>query len=166
MPTRRTFAGQRSVYLSNVTQVWLSLKSNTPVLYVTENGLFDIVVQSGNLEDRNKVVYKFARRHFRKKQVATILDAYVCQLVMVGMMSLKFVADQLTLSASSCTFGFLWFKRRLRARIASFAGTDFERIWSHISRLRAISSPPAGKSSEVALSDVAKSVTLNNCHVG
>ena len=40
----------------------------------------------------------------------------------------------------------------MRARIASFAGADFERIWSHISRLSAMSSEPEGKSSEVALS--------------
>lgn len=36
--------------------------------------------------------------------------------------------------------------------MASFAGADFERIWSHISRLSATSSVPAGMSSEVALS--------------
>lgn len=36
--------------------------------------------------------------------------------------------------------------------MASFAGADFERIWSHISRLSATSSEPAGMSSEVALS--------------
>ena len=36
--------------------------------------------------------------------------------------------------------------------MASFAGADFERIWSHISRLSATSSAPAGMSSEVALS--------------
>lgn len=37
--------------------------------------------------------------------------------------------------------------------MASFAGTDFERIWSHISRFKAMSSPPAGNNSEVALSE-------------
>lgn len=54
--------------------------------------------------------------------------------------------------ASNCTFGFLWFNLRLSAVMASFEDTDLERIWSHISRLRAMSSVPDGKSSEVALS--------------
>lgn len=58
----------------------------------------------------------------------------------------------LTPKANNWTFGFLWFSRRFKARIASFADTDFERIWSHISRLRAMSSVPAGIKSDVALS--------------
>ena len=36
--------------------------------------------------------------------------------------------------------------------MASFGGMDLDRTWSQISRLRAMSSEPAGRSSEVALS--------------
>ena len=36
--------------------------------------------------------------------------------------------------------------------MASFGGTDLDRTWSQISRLKAMSSEPAGRSSEVALS--------------
>ena len=36
--------------------------------------------------------------------------------------------------------------------MASFGGTDLDRIWSQISRFKAMSSEPAGRSSEVALS--------------
>ena len=57
-----------------------------------------------------------------------------------------------TPSARSWTFGFLWFSLRFMARIASLGVTDFDRIWSDISRLSAMSSEPDGKSSEVALS--------------
>jgi hypothetical protein len=46
----------------------------------------------------------------------------------------------------------LWSSLRFKERIASFAGTDLERIWSLISRFSAMSSVPAGASSEVALS--------------
>ena len=58
----------------------------------------------------------------------------------------------LTLKARSCTLEFLWFNRLFNARIASFGWTDFERIWSDISRFKAISSEPDRNSSDVALS--------------
>lgn len=57
-----------------------------------------------------------------------------------------------TVNASNCTFGFLWFSRRLRARIAVCGGTAFALIWSQISRLSTMSSPSVGSSSDVALS--------------
>lgn len=59
-----------------------------------------------------------------------------------------------TLRANNWTFGFLWFSLRLSPRIASLGWTLFERIWSHISRLSAISSCPAGSNSDVAFSKV------------
>jgi hypothetical protein len=57
-----------------------------------------------------------------------------------------------TVNASNCTFGFLWFSRRLRARIAVCGGTVFALIWSQISKLSTMSSPSVGSSSDVALS--------------
>lgn len=111
------------------------------------------MIQAGDLEDGNKVVDKFSGSYFSQEVITPILDAYVCELEAEMRDGCRRTRRVLTLRARICTFGFLWLRRRLSARMASFAGADFERIWSHISRLSATSSAPAGISSEVALSE-------------
>lgn len=84
--------------------------------------------------------------------ISSILDTYIRKLFIWLVSSIERPFADRTVSARSCTFGFLWFNLRLRARIASLGCTCFALIWSHISRLRTISSWSVGRSSDVALS--------------
>ena len=150
----RTFILECLVHLAHVTQRRFSFERKTPVLDVLEYVRLDSVVQSGDLEDGNEVVDEFSGGYFSQEVVTPVLDTYVCELRVQVRDARHGNGEGLTPRARIWTFGFLWLRRRLRARMVSFAGADFERIWSHISRLSATSSEPAGMSSEVALSGV------------
>lgn len=150
---KRTFILECLVDLTHIAQRWFSFECKSPVLDVLQYVRLHSVVQTGDLKDGNKVVDELPGSYFSQKMITPILDAYVCELEAQMRDACRGTGRELTPRARICTFGFLWLRRRLRARMASFAGADFERIWSHISRLSATSSAPAGMSSEVALSE-------------
>lgn len=150
----RTFAFEGSVRLGDVTETGFAIGSDGPRLDVTQKFVLHVPIQGLHLEHGTEVIHELSRRNFSEKVVSAVLDTYICQLTTETRKHKKRM-DMIKLhtpNARSCTFGFLWFSRFLRARIASLGGKLFERIWSHISRLRAISSVPVGISSEVAFS--------------
>lgn len=150
---KRTFILECLVDLTHITQRRFSFERKCPVLDVLQYIRLHSKVQTGDLEDGNKVVDELSGNYFGQEVITPILDAYVCELEAQMRDACRGMGRVLTPRARICTFGFLWLRRRLSARMASFAGADFERIWSHISRLSATSSAPAGISSEVALSE-------------
>lgn len=153
---KRTFILECLVDLTHIAQRRFSFECKCPVLDVLQYIRLHSMVQSGDLEDGNKVVDELSGNYFSQEVITPILDAYVCELEAQMRDACRGTGRVLTPRARICTFGFLWLRRRLSARMASFAGADFERIWSHISRLSATSSAPAGISSEVALSEASE----------
>jgi hypothetical protein len=129
------------------------LEGERPGLDEAQQLRLDVPVQAGRLEERDEVVDERARGDLEQEVVPAVLDAYISELCARVSVDTRLAREWArTLSARSCTFGFLWFRRRLSAPAASLAGSVLDRIWSHISRLSAMFSAPAGRSSDVALS--------------
>jgi len=75
-----TFILECLVCLTYVAQRRLSFERESPVLDVLEYVRLDSVVQSGDLENGNKIVDELSGSYLSQEVIAPILDAYVCEL--------------------------------------------------------------------------------------
>ena len=147
-----TFTLQCPVYLSAYERDDFPLKAmvqfcaKRSILFLTSN------IQHRTLEDGNEIVHELSRRDFYQEMVTVILDT--------RMGPTKCTHNQ----NQKLHIGILVVQPSLHCAHSIFRLTDFERIWSDISRCRAISSKPNGNSSDVALSTgVWLSVVMISC---
>lgn len=75
-----TFILECLVNLTHIAQRGFSFESESPVLDVLEYVSLDSVVQSGDLQNGNKVVNELSGSYFDQEMVTAVLDAYVCKL--------------------------------------------------------------------------------------
>ena len=125
----RTFTLKCPIYLAYIAQAWLALKRGGPILNEPKDLVLDVMVQHGDLKNRNEVVHELARGNLGQEGVTAILYANVGKLKgRISELAQATAAYARTLSARSWTLGFLWPSLRLRARMASLGWTDFDRI--------------------------------------
>ena len=77
---KRTFTEEGLVDLTHVSQHRLRFESKVPILHHAQYVALNLQVQSRHLEKRHEVVHEFPGRNLRQEEIASVLDAYVCQL--------------------------------------------------------------------------------------
>lgn len=76
----RTVTLERLVDLDDVSQSWLSLECQCPVLYMSQDGRLDCMVKAGHFENGHEIIDELSRRYFDEKVVSSVLDARVGEL--------------------------------------------------------------------------------------
>lgn len=78
-----TLCLQILVNLAYVAQSGFPFKCGCPALYEPEGLVLYIIIQCGDLQNRDKVVDEFARGDLRQELITTVLDTYVRKLCVI-----------------------------------------------------------------------------------